>query len=68
MEKFHIVAQSMVNVMSEKFNGVQAKIKNKFPYPYTIYKSIFAPGGVTLHQKNLQILSTPASKNHLLTI
>lgn len=33
MDTFHVVAQSYdeANVMSGKFNGVQAKIKNKFP-------------------------------------
>ncbi|XP_022166003.1 zinc finger MYM-type protein 1-like [Myzus persicae] len=40
MDMFHVVAQSYdgANVMSVKFNGVQAKIKNKFPYAiYTHY-------------------------------
>lgn len=34
LDKFHIVAQSYdgANVMSGKFNGVQEKVRNKFPY------------------------------------
>ncbi|XP_022169569.1 zinc finger MYM-type protein 1-like isoform X2 [Myzus persicae] len=34
LDTFHVVAQSYdgANIMSGKFNGVQAKIKNKFPY------------------------------------
>jgi len=34
LDKYHIVAQSYdgASVMSGKFNGVQSKVKNKFPY------------------------------------
>lgn len=34
LDNYHIVAQSYdgASVMSGKFNGVQSKVKNKFPY------------------------------------
>lgn len=50
MDTFHIVAQSYdgANVMSGKFNGVQAKIKNKFPY--AIYTHCMA------HRINLVVI------------
>lgn len=50
MDTFHVVAQSYdgANVMSGKFNGVQAKIKNKFPY--AIYTHCMA------HRINLVVI------------
>lgn len=50
LEKYHIVAQSYdgANVMSGKFNGVQAKIKNKFPF--AIYTHCMA------HRMNLVVI------------
>lgn len=52
MDNFHIVAQSYdgANVMSGRFNGVQAKIKDKFPY--AIYTHCMA------HRINLVVIDT----------
>lgn len=50
MDKFHIVAQSYdgASVMAGKFNGVQTKIKSKFPY--AIYTHCMA------HRINLVVI------------
>jgi len=50
LDKYHIVAQSYdgASVMSGKFNGVQSKVKNKFPY--AIYTHCMA------HRMNLVVI------------
>ncbi|XP_025416749.1 zinc finger MYM-type protein 1-like isoform X1 [Sipha flava] len=50
LDKYHIVAQSYdgASVMSGKFNGVQSKVKNKFPY--AIYTHCMA------HRMNIVVI------------